>query len=335
MARGGEEGAMKAFVTGANGFIGSHLVEFLLSRGWNVRCLVRQGSDLRWIEHLHASLIYGDLRDKSSLQGGVEGRDVVFHLAAILRASDPRLYYEINHGGTRNLVEACVEVNPGLKRFVYVSSIAAAGPSGSSVPRNEDAPVRPANEYGKTKLLGEEAVREHGEEVPSVIVRPTNIYGPREWEFLAIARIVRKRVKPLLGNGKRQTTLCAVWDLVRALVMAATSDRAVGQTYYITDGCAYTYREIVDHIAALLDISGFTLPLHQPLLIAVLFLRNLIGSFKGGRSFLTVKRLRDLKNTYLLFDGSRAEHELGFVPEITLEEGLRRTIGWYRREGIL
>jgi dihydroflavonol-4-reductase len=326
---------MKAFVTGASGFVGSHLVEYLLAEGWDVRCLVRQGSDLRWIEHFDVSLTCGDLRDKASLRDGVESRDVVFHLAATLRAADPRAFHDINHRGTRNLVEACVETNPGLKRFVYVSSMAAAGPSSSPVPRDEDAPTRPANEYGRTKLLGEEAVREHGDEVPFVIVRPTNIYGPREQEFLAIARAVQRRVKPLPGKRERQMTLCAVWDLVRALGMAAVSDRAVGRTYYITDGCMYAYREIVDCIAALLDVSGFTVPLHHIALVALLFLRNFAGSFTGRRSFLTVKRLRGLRNAYLLFDGSRAERELGFKPEITLEEGLRRTIDWYRSEGLL
>jgi nucleoside-diphosphate-sugar epimerase len=234
-----------------------------------------------------------------------------------------------------NLVETCAEVNPGLRRFVYVSSIAAAGPSSSPVTRDENAPARPANEYGKTKLLGEEAVKEHGEELPFVIIRPTNVYGPGEAEFLAIARIVRKRVKPLIGNGRKQMTLCAVWDLVDVLVMAAVDDRAVGNTYCITDGQTYSYREIVDAIAALLDVTGFTIPLHHPALATLLSLRNLAGSITGRRSFLTVKRLRALKDAYLLFDGSRAERELGFVPRITLEEGLRRTIDWYRSEGML
>jgi nucleoside-diphosphate-sugar epimerase len=327
--------ATKALVTGANGFIGSHLVEYLHGNGWAVRCLVRRDSDLRWIEHLALTYTYGDLRDRASLEQAVQDREVVFHLAAQVRATDYDSFYNTNCMGTRNLVKACVGKNPNLKRFVHVSSMAVAGPSEKPELRNEDGPCNPYNDYGRTKLLGEEEVREHGKTIPCVIVRPPNVYGPREREVYSILKIVQKRLKPLFGTGERQTTLCHVYDLVRGMVLAATSPRAVGRTYYITDGTTHSYREIADLIARQLGVSGFLVPLPHQALLLIVMLMSVIGFLTGKPPFLTMERLREVRRTYLLFNGSRAERDLGYRPIVGLEEGIRNTIAWYRQNGLL
>jgi nucleoside-diphosphate-sugar epimerase len=325
----------RVLVTGANGFIGSHLVEYLIEQHWEVRCLVRRKSDLRYLSHLNVDLTYGDCRRIDSLYEAVRDRDVVFHLAAELRGRDWEEFYRTNVEGTNNLLEACMKVSPRLQRFVYVSTIAAAGPTYTAEYRNEYAPCHPVHDYGRTKLLGEEAVRRFGDRIPSVIIRATNIYGPRERELFPIMQIVQKRLKPLIGRREKQITICYVSDLVHALFLAAVSEKAVGNLYYVTDGKSYSFREIVDFIAVELGVSGFILPLPHQILILIVFALQLIASLTNRKSFFRMERLRHLRRAYLLFDGSRAEHDLGFTPTVSLQEGLRRTIDWFREEGRL
>ena len=224
---------MKVLVTGSNGFIGSHLVDYLVVQGYDVFCLVRKQSNLKWIRDLNVEFVYGDCRDKGSLFNAVKEKDFVLHLAGKIKADDWNTYYSTNYIGTKNLIEACVEVNPKIKKFVLISSISAAGPSVKNMLKKEDDPCTPITDYGKSKLMGEEAVVKFSHKIPYVIIRPPNIYGPREEEFYSVLKLIKKRIKPLLGNGENQVSVCFVHDLVRAILMAAVHPDAIGSTYYM------------------------------------------------------------------------------------------------------
>jgi len=325
---------MRALITGANGFIGSHLAAFLIDQGFTVRCLVRQGSDLRWLKALDVQFVFGDIRNRETLTQAVTGVDYVFHLAAVIRAHDWQTYNETNHMGTKNLIEKCAEHNPQVKRFVYISSISAAGCSGAVKPLREEDECRPNNDYGKTKLLGEEVVRSFSHAIPSVIIRPPNVYGPREKEFYSIVSVIEKRIKPLFGNGEKQTTLCYVDDLVRGMFLAARSEKSIGETYYITDGSTYSYKEITDEIAKALGVSNFIVPLHHYALIPIVSLMQLYTRISHSASFLTLSRLDHLRKNYFLYSGEKAVRELGFRPTMSLCDGIRRSIVWYRENGM-
>ena len=326
---------MKALVTGGNGFIGSHLVEYLTDQGFTVYCLVRTGSNLQWLESLDIRFVYGDCRNRESLSDAVRGMDYVFHLAGKIRASDWDTYYHANYIGTKNLIEVCEEINPDLKRFVHISSIAAAGPSTRAELKHEEDPCSPVNDYGRTKLLGEEVVRKISNKVHYVIIRPPNIYGPRGKELYSIIQIVRNRIQPLFGNGEKQTTICYVEDLVRGMFLAATIRESPGKTYYITDGNTYSYKQIIDEIARALGVSNFIIPLPHCALIPIVSTMQLLSRFTRTKSFLTVSRLRHIRHRYMLYSGEKAERELGFRPSISLEEGILRSIDWYEKRGML
>jgi len=325
---------MRALVTGGNGFIGSHLVEYLIDQGFTVRCLVRRESNLAWLQSLDVQFVYGDCRNKESLPQAATGMDYVFHLAGKIRARDWDAYYQTNYIGTKNLIEVCEEINPHLKRFVHVSTIAAAGPSAHGNLKREEDSCCPTNDYGRTKLLGEEAVRSISSKVPFVIIRPPNIYGPREKEFYSIVKIIQRRIQPLFGNGEKQTTLCYVEDLARGMLLAARKENSAGKTYYITDGNTYSYREITDEIAKELGVGNSTIPLPHCTLIPIVSIMQLASHISNGETFLTVSRLRHIRKRYFLYSGEKAERELGFKPSISLEEGIRRSIEWYKVGGM-
>jgi len=326
---------MRALVTGGNGFIGSHLVELLLERGYRVACLVRKTSNLRWIENLNVEFHYGDCRQRDSLSPAVKGCDYVFHLAGRIRSPDWQGYHEANYIGTKNLAEACVEVAPQLKRFIYISSISAAGPARTPAVQTEEDECRPVSDYGRTKLMGEEAVQEILTEISWVIIRPPNIIGPRQEDLLSAIKLVKSRIKPLLGNGDRQTSVCFVSDLVHGIELAAISDTAAGSVYYLTDPALYSWREMPEAIAEHLGMSGYVLPLPYPVLFAIASLMEAVATVTGSGPFLTRQQLRDLRDTYWLYDGSKAERDLGFTAEIDLNKGIELSIDWYRGRGLI
>lgn len=321
---------MKALVTGANGFIGSHLVEYLLAREYEVHCLVRITSNLRWIRGLDITYHYGDCSEKSTLYDAVRGTDYIYHLAGKIKASDWETYYQANTTGTKNLIDVCAEANPDVKRFVYVSSISAAGPSVKGRLKNESDPCSPVSDYGKTKLLAERAVREYKEKPAWVIIRPSNILGPREEDMLFVFKLLKKRIKPLIGNGDIQTSICFVQDLVRGIEQAALSKKTVHKTYFITDGSLYSWRHIFDAVLKELGIRRLVIPIPHSLIMFIAFLSEASARMRGSETLFTRKNIMQLRNTYALYDGTRAFRDFGFSPSMSLENGMKNTVQWCR-----
>jgi nucleoside-diphosphate-sugar epimerase len=199
---------IKTLVTGCSGFIGSHLASALIKKGWQVYALVRQTTDTTWLEEQKINLVYGDYTDADSLEKAAAGMDYVFHLGALLNSTKWEHFYRANTLATGNLLAACEKSNPGVKRFVFVSSIAAAGPSGKGQLKNENAPCRPVSLYGKSKMEAEQSVSQYSGRLPVVIIRPPNVLGTRQRELESTLKLVKKRIVPLLGNGDRQTSIC-------------------------------------------------------------------------------------------------------------------------------
>jgi len=320
----------KALVTGANGFIGSHLAEELVRRGWEVTCLVRRPRGLGWIETLQVRLVRGDCREKPTLGPAVEGADYVFHLAGVIDALEWEEYYQANVVGTRNLLEACAERNPGLKKFIHVSSISAAGPSEKGGVLTEDDPNRPVSAYGRSKLAAEEAVREFEQRLPFVIIRPPNVIGPRQNELREAIRLVKKRIKPVVGTGEPRTSLCYVRDVVEALILAAERPEADGRTYFLAYPRPYAWSEITDAIEGALGIRRILLKVPYRAQWLVAAASEAVARLTRRKPTLTRSNVLSARKYYWIYDGSRIKRELGFEPRTGLKEAIRETIDWYR-----
>jgi nucleoside-diphosphate-sugar epimerase len=190
---------MRALVTGGQGFVGSHLCERLVAQGHCVRVLARPSSDLRHLSGIEVEVVRADVTEPAGLPSAVAGCDVVFHVAGALKGLRERDFFRVNADGTRNLVGAAVVAEPRLARFVYVSSLAAAGPSpGGSTPRTEEMPPEPLTWYGRSKLAGERAVRAVAG-LNWTIVRPAIVFGPREHDLLRYFRLARRGCLPVVG----------------------------------------------------------------------------------------------------------------------------------------
>lgn len=326
---------MKALVTGATGFIGRHLTEELERRGNEVSCLVRKTSQSRELQNIGVHLILGDCRDKTTLEKAVEGMDYVFHLAGVITAQTWEAYYLANTVGTRNLLEVVAERNPTLKKFVFVSSISAAGPSEKGRGLNEDDPARPISNYGRSKLLAEQAVLGHKEKLPAVILRPPNVLGPRQRELFESIKLIKRRILPLVGTGEPQTSLCYVGDLVDALILVAESDEARGKTYFIAHPEPYAWGEITGAVAEALGIRRFFLKVPFSLQMVLALISETSSRLTHEKPFLTRESVIAAKRYYWIYDASKIERELGFVPKVALKEAIAKTVAWYRERGAI
>ena len=322
-------------VTGANGFIGSHLVEALLARGYRVRCLVRPSSDLRFIEHLPVEWAYADVRDEGDLRRACRGVAAVCHGAGLTRALDLETFRQVNVGGTMALARACLAVNPDLKRFLFLSSQAAVGPSRTADDFvDESRPPQPLDWYGQSKWEAEQGLRALGERLPLVIVRPPSVFGPRDRDFFAYFRLIARGVSLQLGREERRVSLIYVRDLVALLLLALEREEALGRTYL---ACALdaSYAELSRAIAQALGKRPVNLTLPLRVLTPLALAARLQERLTHKPVLLNEQRIRNMRQPYWLCSGERARRELGFAPRYDLATAVQETADWYRANGWL
>ena len=322
-------------VTGASGFVGSHVVDALLARGYAVRCLVRSESSLDWLPGDRVQFCRGSMTDAASLDEAVRGVQVVIHSAGRVRADGEQGYEEVNVLGTRKLVQAVEKNVPELKRFVLVSSLAAGGPSQPGHPRSEDDTDAPQSAYGRSKKRGEEEVERLGNAIPWTILRPCAVYGPRDRGFLVLARLAGRGFSFRLGGAAQPVQVIHVRDLVQAALLAMDLPRAVGRRYYIANPAITHWNDVGRLMARFLGKSPRTLSVPR-WAIPIVGRSAALGSGALRRqNTLPADRLRDLLAPAWTCSTERARTELGFQAETELEPGLAETMSWYRNAGWL
>jgi nucleoside-diphosphate-sugar epimerase len=324
-----------ALLTGASGFIGSHLAEDLLAKGFRVRALVRTTSDLKWLKGLELELAYGSFDDQASLADAVRDVDYIFHIAAAKSGSRDRIFRD-NVEATVSLARAAVENAPGIRRFVFSSSQAAAGPSDRlEEPRCEPHQCRPLSDYGRSKLEAERRLMKLADQIPLTIIRPPTVYGPRDTDVLLYFQWINRGLTLLPGFKKRYVNLIFVGDLTEGMIAAARSDAATGRTYFLSHPQSYSWQEISSAIARSLDKK--TLPLRIPLGLArfAALLAEGGAMAAGKNSIFNRQKVREMSQKYWTCSPGRAEKDFGFRCRHDLKRGLNITARWYRENGWL
>jgi nucleoside-diphosphate-sugar epimerase len=323
-------------ITGATGFVGSHLVEACASRGWTVRALVRAGSDVALLERIGATVVRGDMTDGEALRNALEGVDVVFHCAAKVGDWGPvEDFRAINVEGLRKLLDAC-RGRP-LRRFVHFSTLGVyAARHHHGTDETEPLPQRHVDGYTQSKVEAEALAlsyqREHG--VPVVVLRPGFIYGPRDRTVLPnLVNNLRLGKVRYIGNRENALNTIYVGNLVEAALLAAEKPDAVGQIYNLTDGEKVSKRRFVEAIA-----DGVGVPRPHPRRVA-LWVARLIAWWQEGRARkqnsptpprLTQGRLKFM-GLNLDFSIDKARRQLGYAPRFTFDEGMQETVAWFKQ----
>jgi nucleoside-diphosphate-sugar epimerase len=324
---------MKILVTGASGFVGSHIADRLLAGGHEVRALVRSNSSLKWLQRKPIELVSANMLDIESLRPAVEGVDAIVHVAGVTAAKTKQGFYDGNLLPTRNLLEASRRFNPTLARFVFCSSQTAVGPSLDGQPVTELTPPHPITTYGKSKRAAEEEAERARQDFPVTILRLAAIYGPRDTAILTFFQTVDKRLKPLIGMQDKWVNLAHISDVADAVLLSVEQNAAKNETYFIGAEQHHTWREVNNLTSEILKRRGLTVRLPHAVVYTVAGFSEFFSMFRSKPSVLNWEKGRDMVQANWTCSVEKAKKELGYTQKISLEDGIKNTTEWYRKNG--
>jgi dihydroflavonol-4-reductase len=311
-------------VTGATGFIGTHLVARLAALGRSVRCLVRRKVALP--DGVEA--VYADLAAGSGLDDALRGVNTVIHLAGVTKALSAADYYKGNARATENLLRA-LQGRP--VRLVHVSSLAAIGPSPDGAPVPEDAEPHPLTNYGRSKLEAEVLVRRLFPQ--AVIVRPPVVYGPRDTDVFQLLKSISKGLVLEISGGERWFSAIYVADLVEGLLTAAESPQSPGRAYFLANSKPASWTELSATAARIMGRTPQVLKVSPGMAKAVAFCAELWARATRTPGIVSREKIAEAQCMCWTCDTSRAAAELGFQARTSLESGLALTLAWYKEAG--
>ena len=325
---------MRAFVTGGTGFVGSHLVELLLAGGHEVTCLARNPAKARALFDARVpGIVEGTLEDERALRGGMVGAEVVFHVAGAVAARSRADFFQRNEGATRRVLGFAP---PSVRRFVYVSSLAAASPTLRGRQLLGGEPEHPVTHYGASKLAAERAVRESS--IPWTIVRPPAVYGPRDAEFLRVFRLAARGLAPVFGDGLQELSFVYVEDLARALVLAGRAPEAAGGTYYPAHPEVVRSRAFVTAVGRAVRPQGpppLVIPIPGLVARGALWITGATAALLGRVTLLTADKANELLADAWTCSPEAFTRDTGWTANFPLSVGLAKTAAWYREQGWL
>ena len=319
--------AVKAFLTGGTGFIGSHLIDLLLARGAEVHVLARNPDKESALLKREVNLLRGDLFSIPALPAGL---DAVFHLAGKIRSLNSADYYTVNQEGTASLFRSLARYKERPK-VVVLSSQAAAGPSLDGRPVKESDPPHPVTSYGWSKLRSEQEALRFKDEFPITIVRACSVYGPRDRDFLTYFKLVARGIVLSL-NEERAASLVYVKDLAEALFLCAGARLPSGEIINIADSLPYKWDELGTAAAAAMGKSCRKVKLPKSVFYLLSLLYEAGYRLTRNPGAFNRDKYRDLVQPGWLLDVGKAAELLSFRSRFSLEKGMRETISWYVAE---
>jgi nucleoside-diphosphate-sugar epimerase len=325
--------SLPVLVTGATGFVGSHVVEAFARAGVPVRALVRPTSDTRHLERSGAEYVVASLTDEAALAEAVQGTLAVVHLAALTRANSEAEYHRVNAEGTAVLARAAASNGSEPRRFVYLSSLAAVGPPLDGRPVCPDDTPRPLTAYGRSKLAGEVAVLAVGS-LRSITLRAPAVYGPRDRDLYRFFRMAALGILPVPTGPHRPLQLIHVEDLAAAVVRATLASDASG-IVHVADPLAYPWETVGRMVADAVGKRARVVRVPAALIATAAAVSESVARMGGGATIFNRDKARELLAPGWLCETDVAREKLGFETRIPLAQGLNETARWYRNEGWL
>lgn len=321
-----------ALITGASGFIGTRLRDALLDAGVDVVTLRRRESK----EPKRGRSVVGDYPDVDGLArtlAEVEP-DYVFHVAGVTKGRAIEDFRAGNVLPTQSMIAAVRKSGATLKRFVHVSSLAAYGSAKAGAPKRESHERTPVEDYGRSKHEAELVV-EAVMDIPWTIIRPAGVYGPGDYDYLELFKLASRGLNVFYGNRHRWFSGVYVDDVVNAIIASATSEKTVGKGYFICDGVPITWDTYQAEVLRALDRKALTLLLPEIVTWIAAYAGDLATRIdKKPRLFSKNRAIMGAQEAWTC-QHDAAREDFGYVPTVSLEEGVRRTLAWYRAEGLV
>ncbi|MDP4115025.1 MAG: NAD(P)-dependent oxidoreductase [Bacteroidota bacterium] len=319
-----------AVVTGASGFVGSHLVDLLISEHYTVRCITRKSSNLQWLKGKKVEIYDCGLNNKELLEKVLYGAEYVYHVAGVIKSKKPEGYFSGNVDNTKVLLEAALKYRKSIKKIVVVSSQTAVGPSEKDKPVDENSVCKPITTYGRSKLAEEELAKSYMNRLPITICRAPAVYGERDPETFIIFNTFAKGLFATIGFGEKKVSLIHADDLVRGFHKAAIVPESKGQTYFISSEEFYTWQQVGSLVSKILNKKAFHLAIPHFVIFTAAVFAQFFAQFSSKPATLNIEKGKDITRKYWTCNTSKAIKELGYHQELSIEDGLRKTLTWYK-----
>lgn len=322
----------KVLITGANGFIGQHIVQAALSQSFEVFAGVRKGSNVDSLKHFSVTITYLDYENVKSLTQVLDDikPNYIIHNAGLTRTPDYNEFLRVNRDYLIHLVDAIRLSKISLDKLLFVSSLAAFGPAdfqSNGIVSNDSKP-HPVTNYGRSKLEAEKYLKEQTD-IPYNIVRPTAVFGPGEKDIFNVFEMLNFRINALVGYATQKLTFIFVKDLVN-IIIKATLTPHVHKAYFAADGNTYSGHDFPDAIQKGLGKKAFSIKLPIGLIKVIAFVSEKIGLMTGKFPTLYVERVHEIKARNWSCDTNDLIQDLDFKAEFTLEQAVLDTIKWYK-----
>jgi nucleoside-diphosphate-sugar epimerase len=327
---------VRALVTGATGFIGSHLVELLLDQGWEVVCPVRNINNLKHLNGINISLIPYDSLEHE-IEKGPE-LDYVIHAAGATRAPNYTAFRSANVELTERILDVVsnTHASHSIKKFVLISSQAVAGPSqDSETPVRESDTPNPISLYGRTKLEAEQVTTRYQYLLPITIIRPSTVFGPRDRDVLGVFRSARYRLAPYIAGPDRWISIIYVEDLTKGILAATTSPYSVGETYFLANPEPIIWREFALQVAHTMRDKALPMPIPLFLLKIMATGGDFVGHITGSTPLFNSEKLKEAKQIAWICSTEKAYHDLQWSPQFDINLAIYETFTWYKENGWL
>ncbi len=326
------------FITGGSGFIGSEIIRAFCNQGFKVRALFRKTSSREYVNNLNIEFIDGGINDRKALEKGIVGADYVVHVAGILFAKSKEEFFKTNVDGSVLLAKVCLEKNPNLKRFVFISSQAAAGPASGLTPVKESDEAKPISDYGESKLEAENQItNELCSHIPLTIIRPPIVFGPKDTGMLEFFKIVKKGIMPDLPaqNSERQKYISLIYvdDLVEGIVKATVfnepHDLKKPKIYFLCNETYITLSSFLNEIKNAYQNKTLKIKIPKIGIQAVALLGTLAGHITGKVYPMNLDKWKESQPDYWICSSELAQKDLNFKTKSNLSEAILKTAKWY------
>lgn len=328
---------MNILITGSTGFIGSHILDELLNNKHNVKCLIRNNSNTRWLDNKQVEIIKSDFINYDIIKDKLEDVEIVIHVAGIIAALNYQEFFKVNSEGTKILLESVAKYSKQFKKFIYISSQTVGGPAKDlNSPIRENDNPNPLTSYAKSKYQAEQFIVTNKLGVNYSILRPSAVFGERDPGIVQIFQMVKKGFAPMMGLDKKYLNLIYGKDLAIATVNCIDNPNSDNQIYYIAGENKVSWDFLMDEIKiAVNNPKARKLKVPNPIVLTVGYINEKISQITNQPQIFNYDKAIDFTRKYWICDTNKARKEINLRTDADITDLLKRTANWYIENGWL